>query len=329
MCSQDGNADDTPEYDREEIAFLGASTLPGVGMKTLRRIGGRDGIRLMLEAKDPRSIGLPTDLPWKDFRVGVWAEGKKLARELVKRSTTLVFEGDEAYPRTLLDIPPEQRPSWLFMRGNRAALGTPSIAVVGTRNPSPEGIFIAQYAVTTARVLNAVVLSGLAKGIDAAAHEWALRRGSPTVSVLGTGILRSYPANHKDLGEQIVDSGGLLISEYLPNDGPLKERFVERNRLQAALSRAVLAAEWTKGSGTAHTVRYARQLKRPVYGIRLPGQKTANNAGVTDREFVIPREETELLRTLRRDLSRPVESQRPEVTQVSIFDRGGRCSGFS
>jgi DNA protecting protein DprA len=309
-----------PGYDAETVAFLGISTLPGVGFRYLRRIGGRAGLRSLLENGDPRSFGSAIDLPWERLRQQIWDEGKRLAGRLSQQQVRLAFEGDKAYPTHLRALSEGTRPCWVFMRGNPEVLDTASVAVVGTREPSPEGIFIAQYAVTMAQALNVVVLSGLARGIDGTAHEWALRRGCATISVLGTGILRPYPSNHRDLGDRIVSSGGLLISEYLPDDGPQRDRFVARNRIQAALSHAVVAAEWGAISGTAHTVRYARELRRPVYGIRLAGQDNANGAGVPDREFVIPLDETQLYQSLQKATASGCLEGMDQSVQESLFD---------
>lgn len=309
-----------PGFDPEAIAFLGISTLPGVGFQSLQRIGGREGLRHLLERRETGVLGVSSDVSWEQFGQRIWVEGKRVAALLGQHGVQLAFDGDEGYPARLLCLPEAKRPQWLFMRGDLSALEVPSLAVVGTRDPSPEGLFIAQYAVTMARALDVAVVSGLARGIDAAAHEWALRRGCPTVSVLGTGILRTYPANHRDLGDRIVAAGGLLISEYPPNDGPQRERFVARNRLQAALSHAVIAAEWSSKSGTAHTVRYARELKRPVYGIRLAGQNPAKEAGTPDRAFSIPLEEPRLYEALQNATVKGSPAEPHNTVQELLFE---------
>lgn len=305
-------------YDTEIVVFLGLGAVPGVGFRSLRRVGGRLGLRRLMESKNPRSVGIATDLAWEDFRQRVWSEGRRLAQSLNEKGVTFAFEGDPLYPVKLGDIEESKRPAWIFLRGNVALLAHPTVAVVGTRSPSPEGLFLAQYAVTVVRSLDSQVLSGLAKGIDGVAHEWSLRRGCPTISVLGTGILRPYPSSHADLGERIVSHGGLLISEYLPFDEPRKERFIERNRVQAALSDVVVAAEWTRRSGTAHTVRYAREMNRPVFGLAVEGGESAPDAGSADIDFNIPTDATAFRQALLEALDASAHKER--AVQDSLFE---------
>ena len=160
------------------------------------------------------------------------------------------------------------------------------------------------------------MISGLAYGIDRIVHEWCLNVGIPTVSILGTGILATYPAKHSGLADQIIAAGGLLVSEYMPQQGPSAENFVWRNRLQAALGRAVIPAEWAKKSGTAHTVRFARKLGRPVFGMSLTGVARAPDAGDSDRHFEIPRDHAMFAEALSSALILPVPIP---MGQVGLF----------
>ena len=113
-------------------------------------------------------------------------------------------------------------------------------------------------------------VSGLAAGIDQLAHEHSLRAGVPTIAVLGTGMLEDYPKGSGRLRAEILATGGAIVSEYLPTSSYSAENFVQRNRLQAALGRALIPAEWKRRSGTAHTVRFATALGRPIACLRLP-----------------------------------------------------------
>ena len=138
-------------------------------------------------------------------------------------------------------------------------------------------------------------ISGLAKGIDTIAHEWSLRVGLPTISILGTGILVPYPARNTGLAEIIISEGGLIISEYLPYQGPTAENFVWRNRLQACLSECVIATEWKATSGTAHTVRFANELGRKSISLELNGAKHDANLGRAMHHFSLPAEHSDLI----------------------------------
>lgn len=289
-------------YSIEAIAMLGISELHGVGFQTLTRLGGRSGIRALLGAKTVAAFkqsiaeaggkfsagSLPED--WDTLRRQLWQSGLESARTLVETGVQFCFQGEPTFPKAAADLKPKSQPHWLFYRGDIQLLDHPCVTVVGTRNPTPNGAFLAKYAVSCARELNAPVISGLAYGIDRIVHEWCLNVGAPTISILGTGMLTTYPAKHAGLADQIVAAGGLLVSEYMPQQGPSAENFVWRNRLQAALGRAVIPAEWAKKSGTAHTVRFARQLKRPVFSMSLGGVSRAPEAGDGDQHFEIPRD---------------------------------------
>jgi predicted Rossmann fold nucleotide-binding protein DprA/Smf involved in DNA uptake len=147
----------------------------------------------------------------------------------------------------------------------------------------------------------------LAKGIDAIAHEWAIHSGTPNISVLATGILRTYPAKHADLAGKIVDHGGVLISEYLPDASPTSENFVWRNRLQAALSACVVAPEWRKSSGTAHTIRFARAFGRPTINLVAQGVAVPSDHGEASLTFNVPSEHAAFRQALISAFSRAIE----------------------
>ncbi len=153
----------------------------------------------------------------------------------------------------------------LYVRGGLEAVGSDAtVAVIGTREPTANGVRVTQHLTRRLGEAGFVVVSGLAAGIDRAGHEGALEAGAPTVAILGTAIDKIYPARHKPLAAQIVSSGGALISEY-PAGFPTSGRhFVERDRLQAAMSIAVIAVQTGLEGGTLHTVRFAREAHRAI-----------------------------------------------------------------
>jgi DNA processing protein len=186
----------------------------------------------------------------------------------VRRQLSIHFRGSESYPRKLLDLP--NPPPWLFVEGNVGRLnGDGLVAVIGTRTPTVSGLEAAKRLSVALVSSGATILSGLAEGIDEIGHKTAVDHGAPTVAVLGHGIDVVFPAATSGLRRQIVDTGGAVVSEYLPRDTYTGERFVQRNRIQAALSTAVAVVEGRHKSGTAHTVRFARQLKRELFGVRI------------------------------------------------------------
>jgi DNA protecting protein DprA len=299
-------------YDREAVAFLGISQIKGVGFQTLKHLGGRAEIAELLDAQDPEEIIHRVSLPaghnrrpvaWEEFRQTIGRLGKEAVQPLVEKRVRFLFAGDPDFPGSLSRMPESLRPQWLFVTGDLQLLDAPSLAIVGTREPSKVGEFLAQYGVSTAREVGAPVVSGLAYGIDRMVHEWCLELGVPTISVLGTGILAPYPARHAPLSDAIVQAGGTVLTEYLPMQGPSGQQFVWRNRLQAALARATIPVEWKKKSGTAHTVRFSRTLERPVYGLQLIGARIDPEAGESDYQFTVPRDHASLREAIQRTLA--------------------------
>jgi DNA processing protein len=312
-------------YDREAITFLGLSRLKGIGFQTLSTLGGREGISRFIDERNVDEIAIRFHLPmgvgkstpsWSEFSHKIWTLGREMADQLTKHRVLFLFASDARFPTALARMTEEIRPQWIFIEGDASLLERPSLAVVGTRDPSKSGEFLAEYAVSTAKELDAPVVSGLADGIDRLVHEWCLHVSLPTISVLGTGILVPYPAKHIGLSKAIVDAGGVVMSEYLPTQGPAKQQFVWRNRLQAALGRVTIPVEWKRKSGTAHTVNFSRRLGRPVIGLAIEGAPIDKEVGEPDAQFVVPKEHSGLIDALRKSLmGAPVQDGR----QADLF----------
>ena len=176
----------------------------------------------------------------------------------------LLTLADPDYPPLLklaLDAPVA-----LFLRGDRALLGEPHFAIVGSRNPTPQGADNAHAFAKYLAECGLVICSGLAAGIDAAAHRGALAAGAPTTAVLGCGPDRIYPAENAGLAQRI-EAGGLIVSEYLPGTRPRKEHFPRRNRIISGLSLGTLVTEAAVQSGSLITARYASEQGREVFAI--------------------------------------------------------------
>jgi DNA processing protein len=176
----------------------------------------------------------------------------------------LVAWDDPDYPRALFDI--GDAPPVLFFVGRRELLNRQAVAIVGSRNATPQGIENARAFAAALSGAGLTVVSGLALGIDAAAHTGALDGPGSTLAVVGTGLDRVYPARHRDLAHAIAERGGLL-SEYPPGTPPRKENFPRRNRLLAGLARGVLVVEATLSSGSLITARLAGEQGRDVFAI--------------------------------------------------------------
>lgn len=176
----------------------------------------------------------------------------------------LLALGDAAYPPLLLET--ADPPLVLFVHGAVGVLSRPALAIVGSRSPTAQGADNAHaFAGALARA-GYTIVSGLAAGIDAAAHEGALAAGAATVAVVGTGPDRVYPARHRDLAHRIV-AGGALVSEFVPGTPPLERHFPQRNRIIAGLTLGTLVVEAALRSGSLITARQAAEAGREVFAI--------------------------------------------------------------
>ena len=176
---------------------------------------------------------------------------------------------DAAYPERLRGV--DDAPPVLFVRGAVAALsGQRSVAVVGTRRPTPAGRAFAGAAAAAIASSGAIVVSGLAFGIDAAAHAAVAEQGDVTVAVIGSGLGVLRPAAHRRLAGAIIEAGGAIVSEQRIDATPVKGTYPRRNRLIAGLSEAVVVVEAPARSGALNTAGWAAGLGRDLYVV--PGR---------------------------------------------------------
>jgi DNA processing protein len=180
-----------------------------------------------------------------------------------QRDIHVLTVDDDDYPPLMALA--SDRAALLYVRGSLDVLRSDeTVALIGTRKPTGQGIAVARRLAMRFAEADFVVVSGLAAGIDEAGHEGALEARGSTLAVLGTAIDKIYPARNRGLAGRILDAGGTLISEY-PMGFPTSGRhFVERDRLQAAISIAVVAVQTGVEGGTLHTVRFARKEHRAV-----------------------------------------------------------------
>ena len=178
----------------------------------------------------------------------------------------VVTLGDTSFPPALLEM--ADPPLMLYVLGDLRALGHPQkLAVVGSRNPTPQGQANARQFATAMGEAGLCIVSGLALGVDGAAHEGALEAGAPTLAVVGTGLDRVYPKRHLDLAHRIAAQGGALISEYPLGTPPLPAHFPQRNRIIAGLAKGTLVVEAAVQSGSLITARLAAEQGREVFAI--------------------------------------------------------------
>jgi len=172
----------------------------------------------------------------------------------------MVRAGTASYPEGLLDL---EDPPDLYLIGDLAA--APGVAVVGTRRCTRYGIDLAERFGRVIAGAGWTVVSGLARGIDAAAHRGCLSVSGHAVGVLGSGVDVCYPAENRPIYDGILESGGAIVSEYSPGTPPDRWRFPARNRIIAAMSTAVVVVEAARTGGALITARLGAEIGRPVF----------------------------------------------------------------
>jgi DNA processing protein len=178
----------------------------------------------------------------------------------------LVAWDDPDYPGSLLEI--GDPPPVFYCLGRRELLAGSGFAIVGSRNATAQGRADAQAFAAALSATGFTIVSGLAIGIDAAAHRGGLAHAGSSIAVVGTGLDRVYPAANRELARELAVRG-LVVSEFAPGTPPLKQNFPRRNRLVSGLSRGVLVVEATLSSGSLITARFAGEQGREVFA--LPG----------------------------------------------------------
>jgi DNA protecting protein DprA len=195
------------------------------------------------------------------------ANGDKILTEIDKHYARLITPDDEDWPEQLNDL--AAPPIGLILKGNINALHQSSLAIVGTRNPTSYGARIAGEFAAGFADREWAIVSGGAYGIDSYAHKGALIAEGATVAVVASGIDINYPAGNTRLFAEICESGA-MVTEFMPGHRALPNRFLTRNRLIAALSKATLVVEAAFRSGSLRTARDAAEIFRPVMAIPGP-----------------------------------------------------------
>ncbi|KPP96793.1 DNA-processing protein DprA [Marinobacter sp. HL-58] len=184
--------------------------------------------------------------------------------DCLRTGTDILTMADADYPEPLKHI--QDPPLVLYLRGNRACLGREQIGIVGSRNATRAGLEHARSFAAALGRRGLLVTSGLALGVDGAAHAGALDAGFPTVAVIGNGVDQPYPYRHRTLSERIVGDG-VIVSEYPPGTSAKAGHFPRRNRIISGLSRGILVVEAGLKSGSLITARLALEQGREVFAI--------------------------------------------------------------
>lgn len=260
----------------EVLSWIALNRLPDIGPVSQRKLlddaGGMQQLLLapaqcLQHHLKPEPMAL-----WRAF-----CEGKQdsVLRQQALRDVTLAIAAgatvltadSQQYPLLLTQI--SAAPTVLYVRGDTTALHLPQLAMVGSRNASATGLEIAhEFAVALAQQ-GLAITSGLALGIDGAVHRGALQASGKTVAVIATGVDEIYPRRHAKLFDEIIASGGAIVSELPPKSAPLAQNFPRRNRIISGLSLGTLVVEAGVQSGSLITARYASEQGREVFA--MPG----------------------------------------------------------
>lgn len=260
-----------PEENQELIDSLRLSLVPDVGPITRRALLDRFGT--------PAAV---FEAPPDELRAVRGVGPKLLARILAARHEVdpireialcrenrigILTEADDDYPRALREI--HDPPSVLFVRGQLLPSDAVAVAIVGTRHATNYGLQQAERLATALAHAGVTVVSGLARGIDAAAHRGALAAEGRTIAVLGSGLLRLFPPEHEELARQVAERGA-VVSELPPEVEPMGGNFPQRNRVISGLSLGVIIVEAPERSGALITARLAMEQGREVFAV--PGR---------------------------------------------------------
>jgi DNA processing protein len=273
-----GNVDEGALREVSRLAWLALTLTPGMGPRRVARAVDRLGkAERLFEASltELESLGMPAAAAQFIFdgkaRAMAEDEANRIAAE---PGACFITRGEAEYPERLMEI--FDPPPVLWIRGDAALIQRPGIAVVGTRYPTVYGSGMGEMLARDLALRGLTILSGMARGIDTSAHKGALAARGKTVAVWGTGIDVIYPKENKKLAEEIVATGGTIVSEFPLGTFPAPQNFPLRNRILSGLSVGVLVIEAGEHSGTRITARCAMEQNRDVFAV--PGNVTNKNA---------------------------------------------------
>ena len=262
---------------REDLLYRVALTkIPKVGAVTARLLiqhfGNAEAIFKASHAHLTRVIGVGDGIAQSILKADVlnWAE--KELDFLDKHAVQVLYHTDKNYPKRLLQI--NDCPPLLYYKGNADLNHGRIVGVVGTRKPNSYGIRLCEALVAGLQKYNVLIISGLAFGIDGVAHRQCLESGIPTVGVMGNGLQRIYPYEHRDLAHRMCENGGLL-TEFPSDQDPESMHFPMRNRIIASCCDALLVVQTAPKGGSMITAQFAADFNKEVFAVPGPAQDKA------------------------------------------------------
>jgi len=265
----------------EKHYWLGFNLVKGIGAVRLRALKDYFGdLEKAWEATSPqlRETGLSAKIVENIIKIRSSVNLENYYKNLLSNGITVVISDEDNYPNRLKEI--DQPPPVLYIRGEIVEDDFWAVAVVGTRRVTAYGRQVTDELASYLAQNGITVISGMARGVDAIAHQSAIRAGGRTIAVLGSGVDRIYPPEHRSLSDQIIDQGAML-SDYAPGTPPDSSNFPPRNRIISGLSMAVVVVEAAETSGALITANFAGDQGRDVFAV--PGNIFAPQSKGTNR----------------------------------------------
>ncbi|MGA7241859.1 MAG: DNA-processing protein DprA [Terracidiphilus sp.] len=280
--SKDASSSSTPgnsntQIDENRLAMLALALTPNLGPKRITDAVAQLECAAQLFAltlTELEGLRFPADAAQFIFDGKARRAADEEWGKIVQHGATIITLACPEYPEQLREI--YDPPPVLWVRGSVQLLSRPGIAVVGTRHPSPYGQGVAEMLSRDLAARGLIIMSGMARGIDTCAHKGALAARTSTIAVWGTGIDVVYPKENRKLAEDILATGGAIVSEVPTGTFPAPQNFPRRNRIISGLSIGVLVVEASENSGTRVTARCAAEQNRDLYAV--PGNVTAKNS---------------------------------------------------
>ncbi|MFZ6028774.1 MAG: DNA-processing protein DprA [Chloroflexota bacterium] len=249
------------------LYWIGFNLVKGIGAVRFRALldfFGNAEMAWNAPADALRQAGLSPKVIESLVKIRAQVSLEQVAERIIRSGIDVLTWDDEAYPRRLKEI--DQPPPVLYLRGSLALEDEWAVAIVGTRRISAYGRQVTEDLAATLARSGVTVVSGLARGVDAVAHQTALKAGGRTLAVLGSGVDRIYPPEHERLAAQIAEAGA-VIGDYPPGTPPEAQNFPPRNRIISGLSMVVVVTEAGEESGALITTRFAAEQGREVFAV--------------------------------------------------------------
>jgi DNA processing protein len=257
----------------EKLYWVGFNLVKGIGSVRLRALKGHFGKLSQAWEATPAQLhetGLSSKIIDNIIQIRSSIDLEKYYGNITSKGISIITSEEDNYPSRLKEI--DQPPPVLYLRGIIKAEDFWAVAIVGTRRVTAYGRQVTDELATYLAHNGVTVISGLARGVDAIAHQAAVRSGGRTIAVLGNGVDRIYPPEHKNLSDQIMKQGA-LVSDYAPGTRPESSNFPPRNRIISGLSIAVVVTEAAETSGALITAGFAGDQGRDVFAV--PGNIVA------------------------------------------------------